>query len=1141
MSDSSLNVRAIISAHDRASPIIAKLLANIKELETVGKRFNASFAGIGNSKMFVGLSAQLKRASDEVARSADGYKAQWERAYAERLNDARRMHAEINRLERQSFTRRQAEQRAADRGYRSAGARGPSATSALIAGGITFSGVASAFRKRVEVNVAETKAQIFGGLSSTEVKKLRGDWSDKVAMQFGESASAVLESYTEALKAGFGSTAAKKVTENALEAASALEMNTGELMKLAGKTATALYGDVRKADPARVAKMMNSVAIAAAATAADPNEVVEANKRALAALSTTKMRDTDLSAFTSVGISAGLQANKAGTFLGYLTSEFANAGNSRGQRAKDLAQAARMIGYGSRSEMAKRMASAPTEFMLDMFGKMQGMTEQNQAKFANLAGMREWRDELVQMAKAVDQIRATLKEVEEKTDSASAISKIKMDSLRKRFDQMKAAFGIAWEKFGEGFEETFIQVSDWFRANANSFTFDKVKEKFRELVEGLKKGFGITNIKDSLDNLVSRIKGADATKAIEFVKGFAEGLGFVFDVTKSALTGLASVLGDGDSARGIGKFTAQLLGFAIVLRFLAPVVSVFGSLTAGVMRLVSGLRSIGTVLSGGVGSILAGSFRTLSKGIVGGLIMTVGEMLIDVLVGAVDWALSKLGINPSSKIDTKRLADRGLWQKLNDLFLSNDEFRKKYERKSDPRDVGKAVGEELKKSSLLKANPFAGNIQPASFVSGSGGGFSYANLGRGISFKGTPLHNAVPGQRLPSFGLGSNGIIRRDRIPSFGGTGGSMVDGLSRSAFERKFSGTPLEGKYDQIVAAAKANNISPSLLAGIIAHETGNGAVLSGNNPGGIMDPATGFSKKMRFAGLDDGISKTAQTVAKNYRRAGGHIEKMGGFYAPKGAANDPNGMNGRWPAGVRKNMGQLAGSSAGSAGSGDAVGWAQKYKGINEYTDTRVLASVLGGDVRGKSNAWCARFVNKALAEAGGRGTGSAVANSFQRYGSAVRPSDVKRNDVLLETNGKGYNQTGGHVGLATGETRMRNGRLQIKMLSGNDGDSVRERWINADDPGLMVRRGNSGLTGNVPQSVTSQVPPQSLIQNVPAAQPPIRGDASMGLQRGGGPVAIHINGNSHDPEALATLIQHRIDESMNWRTHDTQSEYT
>ena len=118
------------------------------------------------------------------------------------------------------------------------------------------------------------------------------------------------------------------------------------------------------------------------------------------------------------------------------------------------------------------------------------------------------------------------------------------------------------------------------------------------------------------------------------------------------------------------------------------------------------------------------------------------------------------------------------------------------------------------------------------------------------------------------------------------------------------------------------------------------------------------------------------------------------------------------------------------------------------------------------------------------------------------------------------------------------MRNGRMQIEMISGNDGDSVRTRWIDEDAPDLMVRRGNVGV--NVPQGITTQVPPAGMVRNVPA---PLRGDASLGLQRGGGggPVAIHINGSSHDPEALATLVQRRVDESMNWRTHDTSSEYT
>ncbi|MET4020352.1 hypothetical protein [Bradyrhizobium sp. S3.2.12] len=150
---------------------------------------------------------------------------------------------------------------------------------------------------------------------------------------------------------------------------------------------------------------------------------------------------------------------------------------------------------------------------------------------------------------------------------------------------------------------------------------------------------------------------------------------------------------------------------------------------------------------------------------------------------------------------------------------------------------------------------------------------------------------------------------------------------------------------------------------------------------------------------------------------------------------------------------------------------------------------------------------------------------------WGTAISPPDVKRNDVLLQTNGRGYNQLGGHVGIATGETRMQNGRLQIKMLAGNDDDAVREHWIDANK-NLMVRRGNP--IGRVPSPVDA-------VRNVPAAPQsgvPMRGGFGGGA---GGSVAIHINGNSHDPEALATLVQRRVDESMNWRAHDSESEYT
>lgn len=1147
MSDNNLEIRSRLIGVDELSPVLRRVIGDLRKFEAVAKRVNIQLGGMGRSGMSAldGFNRAAKAATDQMrgmtnlARSAArDYAADWNRANAQRLNDARRTYQAIERLEvgyqRQLARRAAVESRAGtvDRGRsggRSSLPRGTSPTTALIAGGLSFSAAASAFKRRMEVNVAETKAQLFGGMSAAEVKKLRGDWSDQIAIRFGESVSVVIDSFTESLKQGFGQDAAKRITEGAMESAAALEMNVADLMKLAGKTATSLYGNVKNADPARVVKMMNSVAVAAAATAADPNEIVEANKRALSALSTTKMRETDLSAFTSVGISAGLQPNKAGTALSYLTSEFANAGNARGQRAKDLNQAAQMLGYGNRQQMAQRMASAPTEFMLDMFTKMQNMTEQNRAKFANLAGMREWRDELVQMAKAADQIRETLKEIDEKGDSVAAFSRTKLNSLQKRWDRIKVMFSLAWERLGSGFENTFVEVSNWFDKHSSLFTSARIGEKSREFVEKLKKAFGVGSTDDALNKIVEKISRIDVDRIIGFASGFVGGLVSVADSVTAMLKSAASVMGkDGNNAEVLGKLSGQIVGLSVALGMLAPVLTVLAGF-AGLISRIAG--SLG-------GRALIGAGARLGLGPVFGpaLGLTLGNE-----IGVADSAIKRSGETTTQWRERQR--------KLRELrnyktpsgadplfqpssFTGSTDFSGRRRSKVDD------LAEQL--------NKFSANVQRAAFInSGPSGGLQHAAIGssgRGLSssggggrsFMGMPnLVKSVPGQALPLFNSGS--IIRRDKIPSFSGG----PNGISRSAFKRKFAGTALAGKYDQIVAAARTNGIPPALLAGIIAHETGNGVVLSGNNPGGIMDSATGMARKMRFADLDAGISKTGEVVAKNYRRAGADLDKMGGLYAPPDAANDPRGLNGGWPAGVRKQMSALSGPGAGFAGAGDAVGWAEKYKGMNEYTDNRVLAAALGGDVRGKSNAWCARFVNKAIESVGGKGTGSNVANSFQRYGNAIDPAKVMRNDVLLQTHGLGYNQPGGHVGLATGETRMVNGRLQVKMIAGNDGDAVREHWIDADK-NLMVRRGSAGLGVNVPQGVISQVPPASVIQNVPPPVSPGAG-AGAGDVRSMGPVAIHINGSSHDPEALATLVQRRVDESMNWRTHDTASEYT
>ncbi|AWL92104.1 phage tail tape measure protein [Bradyrhizobium ottawaense] len=1027
-----------LSATDSMSPVVAGLQKNLQKLKAVINSIN----GISAPKLFPdSLSAGLQKFTDDARRAASAYRTEWKSAYADSLRDARAFHRELDRLDRQTYNRRQAEQRAVGRGANSGGRgalpRGISPTTALISGGITISGVASAFKKRMESDVAETKAQIFGGLSAAEVKRLRGDWSDQVAIRFGESAAAVLDSYTEALKQGFDATAAKKVTENALEASSALEMNIGELMKLAGKTATSLYGNVRNADPARVARMMTSVAVAAAATAADPNEVVEANKRALSALSTTKMKETDLSAFTSVGISAGLQPNKAGTFVGFLTSEFANAGNARGARAKDLDQAARMIGYGGRAQMAQRLASAPTEFMLDMFSKMRNMSEQSRAKFANLAGMREWRDELVQMAKAADQIRETLKEIDQKSDAVSAFSRTKLNSLQKRSDRIKAMFGLAWEKFGSGFEQSFIEVSDWFDRHTGIFTSSKIAEKSRDLVERLKKAFGVANMGDALDKIAAKLSSIDVDKIIGFASGFVNGLKSVSDTIISMLKGVATAMGkDGNSAEVLGKLVGQIVALSIALGTLAPLMAVLAGV-ANIISRIAGLLGGRALLGAATGNP------------VGTAALLAWALAENNDAGTSDASKKRPGETTSQWRERQRQHKKELYQKQ-----SGDGF--------NPADVHPMsfignkldnLGGKIERASFMGATDFssrsrAGGLQYAYQGAASSGGGD-GGIGRLLSGVGTPdalIKGATPGGMLPNFGVGSGGIIRR---------GGKVGMSYSTPSVGTEI---PAGGAADMSVGAGLAGSDFLAARRARFGEELKN-------------DPTL----RMHLAAIQatEGISK------------GGTIESLMNRADMQG-----------------KTLRQMLGFSA------DGV------RSVNPRT--------------GKYNSFYGPIRRGEI------------------YGAIER---LKRNPKLFE-NYDAYTRralAGSHViggytdqGLATDPNGSAQTGIKGFKISPKDGNEFTD-WVG---PGSSYGKGRQGAINYrkfIEQNINNVPAPADAIKNVPAAPTsgvPMRGDFGGA---GRGSVAIHINGNSHDPEALATLVQRRVDESMNWRVHDSESEYT
>jgi hypothetical protein len=331
------------------------------------------------------------------------------------------------------------------------------------------------------------------------------------------------------------------------------------------------------------------------------------------------------------------------------------------------------------------------------------------------------------------------------------------------------------------------------------------------------------------------------------------------------------------------------------------------------------------------------------------------------------------------------------------------------------------------------------------------------------------------------------------------------------------------------------------------MAHESGKGAAVSGNNPGGVMDPATNWRRRMQFAGLDDGISKTAQVLSKNYGRAGGDMRKLADIYAPQGAANDPNGLNKHWLSGVSKYTGEMSGGTKNLAAAGVGQGLADKL-GIRGKANLMSSSGLrFGGPGQNLTTITTASGKKLTVNEA--------AAASFRGFVDELEASGYKIKSLAgyshrNKVGGGGWSEHAFGNAIDINPSQNPYSRKFITDLPSNVSDMAAKYglswggdWKSIKDTMHFEWTGKKPWLENpaAVSGVTDKVAPSQMIQNVP---PPaaIRGDASMGLMRGsGGPVAIHIDGSSHDPEALATLVQRRIDESMNWRTHDTSSEYT
>jgi muramidase (phage lysozyme) len=503
-------------------------------------------------------------------------------------------------------------------------------------------------RSRMSVEAAETELRMFGGelarpgkpakpMTAADVAGIRSEWLDEAAIGSGVSATTGLNVLTEVIKAGIDPAKSREMTELVLGASAGMDMNTRETTRVLGRAAT----NIPNVDSARMKKIMTGMAIAAAETAADPDEIVSGMDRGMGALS-YGMSPEDLAAWVAVGRSTGIQAAKSGNFIATLLSKGVNAKNLRGKPGRDMDDAARMLGMGSARGMSRRASADPNQFLEDMFEKVESMSVDKRAKLSNLMGGQEWDDEILQMKQGLQklkEVRAAMKD-ERNKNFLEDNKDLKNNSLRGLWARMRARFGLLWETFGDGFTSTFEEVSRWFIISGRAVNLGGLRTIGASFMTGLVNGLGFENWTALLNKYFNggQFDWGDINDKVQrFAKGFGKGLKAVYDNLQSIL-GMVPGSGKMD-AESLGEMTAKLVGFALGVQAGKPAWDLLGIVKDGLIALAGGViflnGALGLLGLGGIKGLGGKALGVLGARTFAGAAGAVGSVAIGEALGTV--------------------------------------------------------------------------------------------------------------------------------------------------------------------------------------------------------------------------------------------------------------------------------------------------------------------------------------------------------------------------------------------------------------------------------------------------------------------------------------------------------------------------
>lgn len=153
-------------------------------------------------------------------------------------------------------------------------------------------------------------------------------------------------------------------------------------------------------------------------------------------------------------------------------------------------------------------------------------------------------------------------------------------------------------------------------------------------------------------------------------------------------------------------------------------------------------------------------------------------------------------------------------------------------------------------------------------------------------------------------------------------------------------------------------------------------------------------------------------------------------------------------------------------------------------------------GHGVDPAQTAWCAATVGSALRQAGIKDIpadqGGNVATSYGNWGRGVNVTQegVRAGDVGVFMNHRSTGdrlapgQVGGHIGMLTGNSRVRSdGKIEVEMIEGNQGDKGSIRWNVIGHRGLEIRRARPGV--EYEEQTLTQVAEQAKVEVKPEQQ--------------------------------------------------------